>query len=403
MSQTRPNARPHRPEAPIAMPLKIALLTYATKPRGSVIHTLELATALTHIGHHICIYALEKDPNGNGFGRPLPCAVNLIPAQPAPANIIDGLIHQRISEFTAALQPTLGQYDIYHAQDCIGANALSQIQATPIVRTIHHIEAFESPYLQQCQDRSIRHPHLCLVVSDRWQQALQTDYGIGATRVVNGVDRQRFSPRPSGEESGIRHRYGLSGPVLLTVGGIEPRKNSLRLLQAFAQVRQKHPAAQLVIVGGATLFDYQAYREQFFAQVKALGVGVGNALVLPGVIPGAELPALYRCADAFVFPSVKEGWGLVVMEAIASGLPVVVSEQAPFTEFLGPQQACFADPLDVGAIAAAIERALNPAIAAAVVRHSQAALTNYTWERSAQQHVQAYRQLLKTPTEECYA
>lgn len=372
------------------MPLKIALLTYATKPRGSVIHTLELATALTHLGHQVCIYALEKHPDQPGFERPLPCTVHLISARPAPADI-DDLIRQRIGEFTAALQPRLGQYDIYHAQDCIGANALAQIEAAPVVRTVHHIEAFQSPYLQQCQDRSIRHPHRCLVVSDRWRQALRADYGIEAVRVVNGVDQRRFSPQLSGEEPQLRQRYGLKGPVFLTVGGIEPRKNSLRLLQAFAQVWQHYPTAQLVIVGGATLFDYQSYREQFFAQVEKLGIR--DALVLPGVVPDAELPALYRCADAFVFPSVKEGWGLVVMEAIASGLPVVTANQAPFTEFLTPQQACLVDPQGVRAIAAAMERVLEPAIAADLLRHRQAILERYTWERSAQQHVQAYQSL----------
>ncbi|MGF1538123.1 MAG: MSMEG_0565 family glycosyltransferase [Elainellaceae cyanobacterium] len=386
------------------MPLRIALLTYSTKPRGSVIHTLELAAALTALGHQVSVYALDK---GTGFDRPLPCSVHLIPAQEAPADI-DGLIRQRIGEFVAALQPTVGQYDIYHAQDCIGANALGLLRRqssstqslasamAPIVRTVHHVESFESVYLQQCQDRSIREPDLCLVVSDRWRHALRQDYGIEATRVVNGVDRQRFTPQRSGEEAALRERYdGLKGPVFLTVGGIEPRKNTLRLLQAFAQVRRDRPTAQLMIVGGATLFDYQPYRDEFFAAAESLGlsIGSGEPLVLPGVVPDKVLPALYRCADAFVFPSLKEGWGLVVLEAIASGLPVVVSDQPPFTEFLSSQQAFFTDPLNPTAIAAAMVRSLDPQVAKSVIWQGQSILERYTWTHSARQHIEAYERL----------
>ncbi|MGF1516109.1 MAG: MSMEG_0565 family glycosyltransferase [Elainellaceae cyanobacterium] len=381
------------------MPLRIALLTYSTKPRGSVIHTLELSTALTALGHQVCIYALDK---GTGFERSLPCQVRLVPARPAPVDI-DGLIRQRIGEFVAALRPNTGQYDIYHAQDCIGANALGALGCAPVVRTVHHVEAFESIYLQQCQDRSIREPDRCLVVSDRWRQALLQDYGIEAVRVVNGVDRQRFTPRCSGEEAALRDRYGLTGPVFLTVGGIEPRKNSIRLLQAFAQVRRHCPTAQLMIVGGATLFDYQAYRDRFFDLAAALGLREAlipleapaplKALILPGVVPDAVLPALYRCADAFVFPSLKEGWGLVLLEAIASGLPIVASDQPPFTEFLSPQQACLVNPHDAEVLAAAMLRALNPQVAEKLVHQSQSVLGRYTWGRSARQHVREYNQL----------
>lgn len=292
-----------------AAPLSIALLTYATKPRGSVIHTLELAAALTALGHQVCVYALDKD--GQGFERALSHPVQLIPAKVAPINQvapinIDALIQQRIQEFVTFLGKYPHQHDIYHAQDCIGANALMQLRQTQylphVVRTVHHIEDFQSPYLQQCQDRSIRDPDLCLCVSDHWQERLAAEYHITAPRVTNGVNLERFSPTPTGQESDLKETLGLQGsPIYLTVGGIEPRKNSLRLLTAFAQVLQQYPQAQLVIAGGATLFDYQDYRDQFFQQVQALQIGIGRSLILPGVVADADLPVLYRCADAFCF------------------------------------------------------------------------------------------------------
>jgi glycosyltransferase involved in cell wall biosynthesis len=76
-------------------------------------------------------------------------------------------------------------------------------------------------------------------VSDRWQRTLRQNYGIDAPKVLNSVNTRRFSPQPSGQEATLKQRYGLSGsPLYLTVGGIEPRKNSIRLLQSFAQVQQ---------------------------------------------------------------------------------------------------------------------------------------------------------------------
>ena len=214
--------------------MKIALLTYSTKPRGSVVHTWELANALHRLGHTVCVYALDKalgqSPQRTAPApyRHLDCPIHLVPARPAPDDI-DALIQQRIQEFVAAFESTAESYDIYHAQDCIGANALVQLQATEqvahVVRTVHHVEDYESIYLQQCQDKSIRLPDLCLCVSDRWQQALHQDYGITAPRVVNGVDQQRFSPQLDGSEMALKTAYGLTGqPIYLTVGGIEPAK-----------------------------------------------------------------------------------------------------------------------------------------------------------------------------------
>ncbi len=182
--------------------LRIALLTYSTKPRGSVIHTLELAEALDSLGHHVCVYALDKD--GKGFERDLSCEYQAIPAQPAPTDI-DALIRQRIQEFVDYLSQSEQTYDYYHAQDCISANALAilrQRQQIPyFIRTVHHIEDFSSPYLQQWQDRSIREPDLCLCVSDRWQAELQQHYQIHAPRVITGVNTQRFSQILDGSES----------------------------------------------------------------------------------------------------------------------------------------------------------------------------------------------------------
>lgn len=377
--------------------LRIALFTYSTAPRGSVVHTIELAEALHQMGHHVCVYALDKQ--GKGFDRPLSCQIKLISAMSAPAEI-DTLIRQRIGEFADyALHETKhhsDSYDIYHAQDCISANALVQLRsqdaiAPRIVRTVHHIENYHSPYLRDCQDRSIREPDLCLSVSDRWQNALRVKYNIQAPRVINGVNTDRFSAQQSGSEAALASALGLIGsPIYLTVGGIEPRKNSITLLKAFAQVLKVYPAAQLAIAGGATLFDYESYRAEFFALVEQMGIIPGESLILPGVVAEADLPMLYRCADAFVFPSTTEGWGLVVLEAIASGLPVVTSNQPPFTEFLNSDKALLVHPDSAEAIAQAMIDSIHPPLAQSLVQASQSILNHYTWSASANLHVQRY-------------
>ena len=403
--------------------LRIALFTYSTKPRGSVVHTLELAIALHTLGHTVCIYALAKD--STGFDRPLPCQVDLIPAQSAPPEM-DQLIHQRVQEFVDGLSDRWQQgqlnHDIFHAQDCLSANALTELRKrhgsqslSPapdgssqklqhpviphLIRTVHHIETYTSPYLRACQDRSIREADLCVCVSQHWQQQLKTHYGIEPPRVTNGINTQRFTPPTNAHLQAIatlKHRLGIqSGAfVYLTVGGIEPRKNSIRLLQAFAQALSHHPQAQLVIAGGATLFDYHTYRDKFFAEVERLKIPIGISLLLPGVLSNDDLACLYRAADAFVFPSVKEGWGMVVVEAIASGLPVIVPQQAPFTEFLRLDQALWVNPYDGDTITQAMLEVIKPHVHNPLVANSQELLTQYTWERSAQLHVSAYMKIM---------
>ncbi|NEQ53662.1 MAG: MSMEG_0565 family glycosyltransferase [Leptolyngbya sp. SIO3F4] len=374
------------------MTLRIALLTYSTKPRGSVIHTLELAQSLAELGHYPCVFALDKD--NQGFHRPTSFQTCSVPAAPCDKGI-DQLIQQRINEFVTFFQRHPHHYDIYHAQDCLSANALAilkqQSRIPHFVRTVHHIEDFQSPYLQNCQEKSIYQPDRCLCVSDIWQQALKKDYGIHAHRVINGVSN-RFSPKPDGSETALAKAYGIQdGPIYLTVGGIEPRKNSIRLLKAFHQVQQQQPQARLIIAGGATLFDYQTYRQEFMELLEAYNLA--DSLVLPGVVPDAELPTLYRLADVFVFPSIQEGWGLVILEAIASGIPILTSAQPPFIEFLSEKEALLVKPEDVNAIATAMLTLLNPNIAQPLIQNSRSILEQYSWQRSAQMHLDLYTEL----------
>jgi glycosyltransferase-like protein len=376
--------------------LSIAFLTYSTKPRGGVMHTVYLAEALQALGHRVCIFALAKA--GAEFCRPIQCEYRLILALPS-ADDVEALVKQRIQELVDYFEQSSEVFDCYHAQDCISANALAILRDRHIIphylRTIHHIDDFNHPYLQDCQDRSIRLPDLCLCVSEYWQAQVEQHYQVKTARVTNGVDVQRFRADSAGEAE-LKQHLGLKGhPIYLTVGGIEPRKNSIALVKAFAQVLEQSPDAQLVIAGGDTFFDFSPYREQFFDVVQKLNIPLGKSLIIPGVVSADELPILYRCADVFVFPSLKEGWGLVVLEAIASHLPVITSNQPPFTEFLTPEQALLVNPHDVDALAQAMIASLQPEVADRLKQKSQSVLSQYSWEASARLHEQCYRQLLQ--------
>ena len=398
--------------------LSIALFTYSTKPRGGVIHTIELAEALQREGHQVCIYALDKD--NIGFHRPLNCPSKLVPTKPAGdrklllqsqkdylqgavenrnLDPVDELIKQRIQEFIDYLSQETKTYDIYHSQDCISTNSLKVLRDKGIVpnfiRTVHHIDEFNSPYLQECHDRSISEPDLCLCVSNYWQEQLQQQYQIDAPVIINGVDTKRFSSKANGKEASLKQQLGINGnPVYLTIGGIEPRKNSLKLLLAFSEVLKTHPQAQLIIAGGETLFDYEPYRLKFFNLAQQHNIKIGKSLILPGVVADQDIPVLYRCADAFVFPSVKEGWGLVLLEAIASGLPVITSLIPPFTEFLDERSAFLVDPNSAKAIASAMKTILNRNLAQKLINNSADVPSQYSWQKSAQMHLKHYLQLL---------
>ena len=265
------------------------------------------------------------------------------------------------------------------------------------IRTVHHIDRFNSPYLQKCHDRSILEPDVCLCVSNYWQGQLQQHYRINAPVVINGVDTSKFSSKLNGKETELKQRLGInSNLVYLTIGGIEPRKNSLKLLEAFSEVLKIHPQAQLIIAGGETLFDYESYRLKFFDLVKQNQIEIGQSLILPGVIADDDVPVLYRCADAFVFPSVKEGWGLVLFEAIASGLPVITSNIPPFTEFLTKDSALLINPDSGEDIANAMLNILNKDIAQKLIDNSATIPSQYSWEKSAQMHLKHYPKILQS-------
>ncbi|MET8560936.1 MSMEG_0565 family glycosyltransferase [Streptomyces flaveolus] len=357
--------------------MKIALLSYSTKPRGGVVHTLALAEALAALGEDVTVWTLGRGGD-EGFYRRVDPAVRLrivpFPDGP-PGESVGERILRSIATLRAAFDP--GPYDIVHAQDCISANAVGRC-----VRTVHHLDHFTTPELAACHEKAIVEPYAHICVSRSVAQELSEGWGLTAEVIPNGVAYERFATTDPAARAQWRSRLGR---YVLAVGGIEPRKGSLDLLEAYALLRTEHPDVRLVIAGGETLFDYRDYRARWEARAVELGV---EPVVL-GPVAEDELPALVSAAAAFALPSLKEGFGLAAMEALAAGVPLVVRDLPVLREVFGPA-ARFADgrhtlAAELGHAMTVEEPARREAGRDLAARH--------TWDSAARRHLALYRSL----------
>ena len=378
--------------------MRIALLTYSVKPRGGVEHTLAIAGALAARGHEVEIAALARP--GGAFFRPPPVRAHLVEHEPAEGPF-DVRILAMLEAYREGLRPLLARepFDVVHAQDCLSANAALDLRDEGVVghvlRTVHHVDDFTSPSLVDCQDRSIREPDDVLCVSAPWVERLAGEFGVRAHLVRNGVDTSRFRPaRDRAERLADRAALGLGDRLaVLTVGGIEPRKGSLTLLEAFARLREELPGRDplLLIVGGATLFDYRDELERFAARARELGVV--EHVRTTGTVEPAELERHLRAADVFAFPSTKEGFGLAALEALAAELPLVASDLDVFRTFLTDGDSALLTPVgDAGALAAALARvAGDGALRERLAGGGREVVARHGWDAAAAAHEDAYR------------
>lgn len=393
-----------------AAPLRIALLMHSLNPRGGVVHTLELADALVRLGHHVTVIAAGRP--GQTLFRETLATVSVAPLGALPEGLVPmvGARMQAVARHLRALD--LAAFDVLHSQDSITANALADLKAEGripgFVRTVHHLDTFDAPQLTAWQARGVHCADLLLCVSALWQEVLAREWGRPAHRVGNGVNLQRFQParRLAEQQADARVVAGLGvrpeSPFWLAVGGVEARKNTTRLLEAFTQLLDEAPSAQLVIVGGASLLEHAQAQRDFEAVRRAHGLGGGqpqaHRLVLTGPVPDEVLLALYRRATALAMPSVKEGFGLVALEAMACGTPAIVSRIPPFTEHLRPHEPFWVDPFDVDDIALALRLSLDGRQHALRARGAPLVAARFDWAASAARHVDLYRSGLAQPS-----
>jgi glycosyltransferase involved in cell wall biosynthesis len=219
---------------------------------------------------------------------------------------------------------------------------------------------------------------------------------ILAEVVHNGVDVTRFATVDPALAAALRKRAGAeSRPLILSVGGIEPRKGSDTLAAAVAALKRSGRRPVLAVVGGHSFQDYRAYRDRVLASLPELGLELGDDVVMLGTVPDAELPGWYAAADVLAFPSTKEGWGLAVLEAMSAGLPVVTSDLPVFREYLVPGRDALMVPVgDAAALAAALASVLgDPRLAGRLRAAGTAVADRFTWARSAAEHQAVYARL----------
>jgi glycosyltransferase involved in cell wall biosynthesis len=269
----------------------------------------------------------------------------------------------------------------------------------PTVVTVHDLTFLRFPdafrrsnrlYLSLFTRLSTRRAARVIAVSESTRQDVVALCGVPADRVVaipNGVT-EAFCPAAPREVAEFRRRKGLPERFILFLGTLEPRKNLVRLLDAYAAWRQSsRETVPLVLAGGKGWFY-----DTIFARVAELGLE--GAVIFPGFVPGEELPWWYRAAELFVYPSLFEGFGLPVLEAMACGTPTITSTASSLPEVAGAA-ALLVDPEDTAALTDAIARVISEQTLAAELRAAgprQAA--RFAWSRTAAETAQVYRQVL---------
>lgn len=294
-----------------------------------------------------------------------------------------------------AVETWTGPLHLLHAPDFI----LPPVRrSTRTIVTIHDLSFVREPdsimpgmsyHLNTWVPRSVAQADCVIAVSEATRRDLVEIYQTPPDKIrilYHGVTSNFKPVTDPARLQEVRQKYGLGQkPLVLSIGTIQPRKNYQRLIQAFAQVKGE---AALVIAGGPGWKN-----ESIFDEVGKYQLG--DRIHFPGFVAEADLPVLYSAAAIFIYPSLYEGFGLPILEAMACGIPVIASNRSSLPEVTG-DAGLLVDPYDVAAMAAAMNRLLEDhhlrqqLSAAGLKRAAQ-----FTWPGMVAQLVDIYRQLLQ--------
>jgi glycosyltransferase involved in cell wall biosynthesis len=283
----------------------------------------------------------------------------------------------------------LGGFDLYHALAFVAPVALR----TPSVVTVYDLSFVHYPqalsparrlYLRLFTQLSCQRANRVIGISHSTAHDLTRSLGIPPDKIdvaAPGHDPQTFQPLPSEQIATFRGEKGLPERFWLFIGTLEPRKNLPTMLRAYAALTERLP----LIVAGGKGWQY----DEIFATVEQYGLA--NDVHFPGFVPAHELPFWYNSAEVFVYPSVFEGFGLPVLEAMACGTPVIVSDTSSLPEIVGNAGIQVA-PYDTTAWSEALYKALKDS--AWRQKAAQSGLleaARFQWNSTAQETIASYR------------
>jgi glycosyltransferase involved in cell wall biosynthesis len=319
-----------------------------------------------------------------------------------------------------AIEWLVGDVDVFHSP----ATYIPPQRRGVCVTTVHDLHFMRDPascemlggrYLMATLPRRLKQMDRVIAASQNTRTDLIELLGAAPERITvvyEGVDSrflevgqvgnlsssQTGSPRPVGQVGNlseqassllptVRARHRLPDRYILFVGTIEPRKNVERLIEAYALVRSaRQDAPPLVIVGGRGKSADRVER-------AVASFGLSQWVVLAGYVNQDELSAIYSGADLFVLPSLYEGFGLPVLEAMACGIMVVAGDTSSLRELVGANRGILVDPMRPSQIAAGVLRALSDArLRAECIRRGLEFAREMTWERCARQTLAVYEE-----------
>jgi glycosyltransferase involved in cell wall biosynthesis len=291
----------------------------------------------------------------------------------------------------------IGGVDVFYSPDFVLPPTLSKIK----ILTVHDLSFKRVPetalpklkwYLEGAVPRAIKRADLILADSNSTRDDLIDLFNLPAERVqtlYSGVEPYFRRVSDGSTLEAVRTRYGLAKPFVLSVGTIEPRKNLVRLIQAYSRLPQLGDLD--LVVAGSRGWMY----EEIYRAPQKFGVDPGVRFI--GFVPESDLPALYSLARLFVYPSLYEGFGLPVLEALSCGAPVIASNSSSLPEVAG-QAAVLVEPHDTDALAEAMARLLEREDERGQLsRLGPARAAKFSWDASACQLLAAFATLFPSP------
>ncbi|MFN0091889.1 MAG: glycosyltransferase family 4 protein [Acidimicrobiales bacterium] len=348
-------------------------------PGGTAAAAVETAAALSLLPgiEQIGVSAAHRNPPAPAFRLPIP-----VRAAPLPRLALYEAWHVLRRP---ALERFVGPVDVIHATGW----AIPPRRA-PLVATVHDLAFLDHPEQYSAKGRRLFRQALELIAAEA-DLVLCSSRATLERAAAAGLDRARLRHAPLGVRvrpappelvAATLARHRLCRPFVLAVGTIEPRKNLPALIDAFRRLGRRD--LDLVLVGPLG----------WGPDVRPLLAGLEGQVRLLGWRPADERDALYAAAAVFCYPSLLEGFGLPVLEALAQAAPVVTSAGAATEEAAGAA-ALLVDPHEPAAIAAGLAEALDdPAVAARLRAAGPAQAARFTWERTAATVAAAYRELV---------